>query len=67
MRAVDCVAPNCAHLHAESDQELVQEALRHAREVHPEMDFPEPAAWEFVRGRAYDDQHDSGYEPEDPV
>ena len=55
MRAVDCVAPNCAHLHSESDEELVQEALRHAHEVHPEMDFPEPAAREFVRAAAYDD------------
>ncbi len=33
----------------------MQEALRHAHEVHPEMDFPEPAAREFVRAAAYDD------------
>jgi predicted small metal-binding protein len=58
MRGVDCVAPNCAHLHAESDEELVHEAMRHAQEVHPEMDFPESAAREFVRAGAYDDpQH----------
>lgn len=55
MRGVDCVAPNCAHLHAEGDEELVQEAMRHAQEVHPEMDFPESAAREFVRAGAYDD------------
>lgn len=55
MRGVDCVAPNCAHLDAEGDEELVQEAMRHAQEVHPEMDFPESAAREFVRAGAYDD------------
>jgi predicted small metal-binding protein len=61
MRGVDCVAPNCAHLHAESDEELVQEAMRHAEEVHPEMDFPESAAREFVRAGAYDDtEHAAG-------
>lgn len=61
MRGVDCVAPNCAHLHAESDEELVQEAMRHAEEVHPDMDFPESAAREFVGAGAYDDtEHAAG-------
>lgn len=61
MRGVDCVAPNCIHLHAESDEKLVQEAMRHAREVHPEMEFPESAAKDFVRSGAYDDAgHASG-------
>jgi Arc/MetJ family transcription regulator len=55
MRGVDCVAPEGAHLHAETDDQLVQEAMRHAQEVHPEMDFPESTAREFVRSGAYDD------------
>jgi predicted small metal-binding protein len=55
MRGVECVAPEGAHLHAEDDEQLVQEAIRHAQEVHPEMDFPESAAREFVRSGAYDD------------
>ncbi len=56
MRGVDCVAPGCAHLHAESDEELVQVARRHAAETHPDMDFPEAAAREFVKAGAYDDR-----------
>jgi len=61
MRGVDCVAPNCAHLHAEDDEQLVQAAMRHAAEVHPEMAFPESTAREFVQNGAYDDlQHAAG-------
>jgi predicted small metal-binding protein len=67
MRGVDCVAPNCAHLHAESDAELVHVAMRHAQEVHPEMDFPESAAREFVRAGAYDDQEHAGTGSADSV
>ena len=55
MRGVECVAPNCAHLHAENDEQLIKAAMRHAKEVHPEMDFPESAAREFVRAGAFDD------------
>lgn len=55
MRGVDCVAPNCAHLHAETDEQLVQDAMRHTKEVHPDMEFPESAAREFVQAGAYDD------------
>ena len=61
MRGVECVAPNCAHLHAETDEELVQTAMRHAAEAHPEMPFPGSAAREFVQNGAYDDtQHATG-------
>ena len=55
MRGVECVAPNCAHLHAEDDEELVRQAMRHAAEAHPGMDFPESAAREFVSAGAYED------------
>ena len=55
MRGVECVAPDGTHLHADSDEQLVQEAMRHAQEVHPDMDFPESAAREFVTAGAYDD------------
>jgi predicted small metal-binding protein len=60
MRGVDCVAPNCEHLHAEDDDQLVQAAMRHAEQAHPGMDFPESAARQFVETSAYDDpQHAS--------
>jgi len=55
MRGIDCVAPNCAHLHAEDDEELVEEAMRHAASVHPDMDFPGEAARQFVQAGAYND------------
>lgn len=61
MRGVDCVSPNCAHLHAETDEQLVQDAMRHTKEVHPDMEFPESAAREFVQAGAYDDaEHATG-------
>lgn len=61
MRGVDCVAPNCAHLHGETDEQLVQDAMRHTKEVHPDMEFPESAAREFVQAGAYDDaEHATG-------
>lgn len=55
LRGVDCVAPDCEHLHAEDDEQLVHVAMRHAEEAHPGMDFPESAAREFVETSAYDD------------
>jgi predicted small metal-binding protein len=61
MRGVECAVPNCAHLHAEDDEQLVQETMRHAQGVHPGMDFPEAAAREFVRANSFDDtQHATG-------
>lgn len=61
MRGVDCVAPNCAHLHAETDEQLVQDAMRHAKDVHPDMENPESVARELVRASAYDDaEHATG-------
>jgi len=61
MRGVECVMPERAHLHAEDDEQLVQAAMGHVAEVHPEMPFPESAAREFVQKGAYDDtQHATG-------
>ncbi len=61
MRGVDCVAPERAHLHADNDEQLVKDAMRHAKDVHPEMEFNEAAAREFVRAGAYDDvKHSKG-------
>jgi predicted small metal-binding protein len=60
MRGIECVAPNCAHLHAEDDEQLVQAAMRHAKEVHSDMPFPESAAREFVQKGAYDDTQHAG-------
>jgi predicted small metal-binding protein len=55
MRGVDCVAPNCAHLHAEDDEQLVQVTMDHAKSVHPDLDFSEDAARQLVQAGAYDD------------
>jgi len=56
MRGIECTTPNCAHLHAVDDEALVQEAMRHAAAVHPEEDFPEDAAVQWVRSDAFDDE-----------
>ena len=65
MRGVDCVAPERAHLHADTDEQLVKDAMRHAKDVHPEMEFNETAAREFVRAGAYDDaEHAAGVRPQ---
>jgi predicted small metal-binding protein len=56
MRGIECVAPNCAHLHADNDEKLVQEAMRHAADAHPGMDFQEDAARQFVQSSAYNDE-----------
>jgi predicted small metal-binding protein len=63
MRGVECAAPNCAHLHADDDEQLVQEAMRHAQDVHPGMEFPESAAREFVQASAYDDVEHAAERP----
>lgn len=55
MRAVECAVPDCAHVHAEDDDQLIEAVVRHAQEEHPGMEFGEEAAREFVRAGAYDD------------
>jgi len=42
-------------MHAEDDEALVREAMRHAASVHPDEDFPEDAARQFVRSGAHED------------
>jgi predicted small metal-binding protein len=39
---------------AENDEELVQQVLNHAHEVHPEMDLGEGQAREMVASQASD-------------
>jgi hypothetical protein len=55
MRGIECVIPGCAHIHAEDDERLIQEVLRHARDVHPDARFTEDQAREMVRTSAADD------------
>ena len=55
MRGIECTVPDCAHLHAEDDEALAEEAMRHAASIHPEEDFPEDAARQFVQSGAYYD------------
>jgi predicted small metal-binding protein len=55
MRGVECAVPNCAHMHADDDEQLVQEVMKHAASVHPDMDFPEETGRQLVEVGAYDD------------
>jgi predicted small metal-binding protein len=64
MRGVDCAVPNCAHMHAEDDERLVQDVLRHAQQMHADMPFDEEAARTFVRAGAYDDTEHAQASPQ---
>ena len=50
VRELHCACGN--RLVAENDEELVQQVLNHAREVHPEMDLGEGQAREMVASQA---------------
>ncbi len=52
MRELHCVCSS--RLVAQDDQELTQEVLTHAHEVHPEMDLTEEQAKEMVASQASD-------------
>ncbi len=52
MRELHCACGN--RLVAQNDQELTQEVLNHAQEVHPEMDLTEEQAKELVASQASD-------------
>lgn len=60
MRAIECDTSNCAHLHADDDEALVREAMRHAASVHPDEVFTEEAARQWVHASAYDDGAHAG-------
>ena len=55
MRAMECATPKCAHIHANTNEQLVDELVRHMREVHPEAVFTSVAARRAVEAEAYDD------------
>jgi len=52
VRELHCACGN--RLVAENDEDLVQQVLNHAHEVHPEMDLGEEQAREMVASRASD-------------
>ncbi len=52
MRELHCACGN--RLVAQDDQQLTQEVLAHAHEVHPEMDLTEEQAKEMVASQASD-------------
>lgn len=52
MRELHCACGN--RLSADNDEELVQQVLTHAHEVHPEMDMSEEQAREMVASEASD-------------
>ena len=55
MRAVECVVPNCGHLHAARDRDLVATVLSHVREAHPNESFGAEAAESLVERAGYED------------
>ncbi len=58
MREMHCACGN--RLVADDDEGLVQQALTHAREVHPEMDLTEEQARQMVSSQASDTE-DASY------
>lgn len=52
VRELHCACGN--RLVAENDEELVQQVLTHAHEVHPEMELGEGQAREMVASQASD-------------
>lgn len=54
MRELHCACGN--RLTADNDEELVQQVLTHAHEVHPEMDMNEEQAREMVASEASDSE-----------
>ncbi len=52
MRELHCACGN--RVTAENDEQLVQEVLTHAHEVHPEMDLTEEQARQMVSWQASD-------------
>ena len=59
MKAIDCPAPDAAHIHAEDDDSLFKELRRHADEVHADAGFTDEALHEMVRDAPVDAQHAS--------
>ena len=57
MKAIDCPAPDAAHIHAEDDDSLFKELRRHADEVHADAGFTDEALHEMVRTAPVDAQH----------
>ncbi len=60
MRGVDCMVPNCGHLHAARDEQLAQEVLQHVHEAHPEIELDLRAARSLVERDAYEDPEHAG-------
>ena len=59
MQAVECAVPGCLHIHAPSQEALVELLLRHSHQAHPEMHLREQAAEALVDASAYDDKKHS--------
>ena len=57
MRELHCMCGN--HVVGENDEDLVQQVLEHAREVHPDMNLTEEQAQEMVAAGASDSEDTS--------
>jgi predicted small metal-binding protein len=60
MRAVECVVPQCGHIHASNDTNLVEPLLQHVREQHADESFNRQSAWSLIEAEAYDDAEHTG-------
>jgi hypothetical protein len=56
LRAVECTVPDCLHIHAPNDEDLIQLVLRHTHQAHPDVRFGEAAAEALIDESAYDDK-----------
>ena len=57
MREMHCACGN--RLVADNDEDLVQQVLEHAHEVHPEMDLSEDQARQMIASEASDTEDTS--------
>jgi hypothetical protein len=60
MRGIECTTPNCAHLHAATDELLVDDLVAHSREVHSDAGLTSIAARRLAEGEAYEDSAHAG-------
>ncbi len=55
MRGIECVVPNCGHLHAITDEALIEVIRRHMREAHPDAALDPISIRSQVAAEAYED------------
>ncbi len=59
LRAVECGVPNCQHIHAQNDEDLIRLVLQHSHQDHPQVRFRDEDAASLVETSGYDDRKHS--------